>query len=369
MRPLRVLIDHQIFLMQTFGGVSRYFVETARALRQQERLIHANILAPYHRNAYLRESPQVRRGLHGPSFRGVGRLFPFNEAVTAAYNAVARPDIVHETYYHSRRRYLASQKVVTTVYDMIHELFPAQFGDSDVSRLKYDAVRKADHVVAISERTREDLIRIFDVPPDKVSTVHLGVATARLAARRPTATIGTRPYLLYVGNRDGYKNFSTLVEAIALSTIVAAETSLVCFGGPDLRQDELAHFRRLGLNTDNIVHLAGSDEILAWLYENAVMLVYPSRYEGFGIPPLEAMQRNCPVVCSNAGSLPEVVGQAALVFDPNDAHALARSMEYVITKPEVRDALIDKGRSRGQLFSWETCARRTAEIYRMVAAQ
>lgn len=175
-----------------------------------------------------------------------------------------------------------------------------------------------------------------------------------------------RPYILYVGHRDGYKNFHTALLAYATSTRLATEFDLVAFGGPAFSTDEQAMIASLSLRPSSVVRLGGSDTELARAYRHARALVYPSRYEGFGIPPLEAMSCGCVVACSNASSIPEVVGDAALSFDPNDIDAARQALEESCFSEDTRARLLARGAIRVRELTWDRCARETIAAYRKV---
>jgi glycosyltransferase involved in cell wall biosynthesis len=160
--------------------------------------------------------------------------------------------------------------------------------------------------------------------------------------------------VLFVGDRGGYKNFAGLVEALRAPAL--EDIQLVCYGGGPFRKGETLPRRAL--------HLSGSDELLAQLYRQAAALVYPSVYEGFGLPALEAMACHCPVVCSNAGSLPEIVGTAAELFDPRDPAAIADAVERVLTSSGRAQELRTRGAERAKQFTWERCAMETRQVYR-----
>ena len=139
---------------------------------------------------------------------------------------------------------------------------------------------------------------------------------------------------------------------------------LVTFGGGAFKPQELEMIRRLHLPLTQVRQISGDDRKLAALYEQAAMFVYPSLYEGFGLPPLEAMSFNCPVACSNISSMPEVVGNAAIQFDPLDTDSIANALIILASDPALRAKLIAFGESRVAMFSWEQCAKQTLEVYR-----
>jgi glycosyltransferase involved in cell wall biosynthesis len=248
---------------------------------------------------------------------------------------------------------------------MIHERFPNSFSRNDVTRrAKSAALQRADHIICISENTRRDLIETTGIPIEKTSVVHLGYSLTAMS-RSALPPIPEVPYLLYVGARDGYKNFEGLLAAYARSDLRNA-FSLVCFGGGNATPRESSLIQSLGINPANIIFLHGSDSALSSLYASASAFVYPSLYEGFGIPPLEAMSFGCPVVCSNTSSMPEVVGDAAELFDPNDLDSMCTALEQVLLSTHRSQQLVALGHERIKLFSWEKCARETLDTYKRV---
>lgn len=363
---MRIAYDYQIFSLQMYGGISRYFCELADNIsRLQED--NVSVVSPLYVNAYLEAKD---------NFRVIGRKIPavrythylrqrMNGLLSPLLMRRLRPDVVHETYYSARGTAPAGSKTVLTVYDMIHERFPGDFPAGDrTSRQKAIAVRRADHVICISGQTRNDLLELLDVDPGKVTVAHLGFSLA--APKGYRARQGERPYLLYVGNRAGYKNFNGLLHAYAANRELMAAYDIVAFGGGQFNMQERELINRLGIPEMHVRQVSGDDAVLANHYAGAALFVYPSLYEGFGIPPLEAMSFDCPVACSNSSSLPEVVGQAAELFDPGSPEAIGSSIERVLNNAELRQLLIENGRNRIKLFSWERCAQQTMNVYQRV---
>jgi glycosyltransferase involved in cell wall biosynthesis len=252
---------------------------------------------------------------------------------------------------------------VLTVYDMTYEkmrnFFPAK---QKISQNKEYAVKRADHIICISESTKNDLIDILNISQAKISVIYLGY-TKKTATHLNKLNIGEKPYILYVGQRVAYKNFRRLLQAYARSPRLQKDFKLVCFGADHFSNDEINQIKELNLKPENVVHLKGDDEILNHLYSNASIFVFPSLYEGFGIPLLEAMSFKCPVVCSNTSSLPEVAGDAADYFDPCNLEEMISSIESVAFSAEKRNHLIERGLERIKLFSWEKCAEETLKVY------
>lgn len=364
---MKVAFDSQIFSSQRFGGISRYFSELANHLTAcgQER-VSCLINSPVHINGYLMHSNKELKiiGASVPAIPRTGGIYRgINRLISPIVFRLCKPDIVHETYYSPKSLTPPSCKSVVTVYDMIHELYPECFLAHDrTTEYKKKAVNRADHVICISENTQKDLIRLFGVAPEKTTVVHLGFALTQCGqAALPSQN---HPFLLYVGSRRGYKNFERLLAAYASHPELRDNFDLVAFGGGAFKARELEIIRSLKLSSSHVRQMSGDDGVLSALYGQAAMFVYPSLYEGFGIPPLEAMSFNCPVACSNTSSIPEVVGNAAIQFDPLDSDSIANALIILASDSALRAKLIDRGRDRVARFSWEQCAKQTLDVYR-----
>lgn len=367
---VRIAFDPQTFSLQDYGGVSRYFVETATCLARLPET-DVSVLAFAHFNAYLAQAPRglvVGRGIPVLPSSMRRALVRMNQLLARSWLRRHPVDIVHETYYAAARTAPPGQPVVLTVFDMIHEKFPDYAPrTARVVRLKQLAIDRADHLICISENTRRDLLERYPIDPTRATVVRPGFSKPGADERtlpRPRAT----PYILFVGSRGGYKDFNVLLRAYARAATLHREFALVCFGDAPLSATERQQASALGVPLERLLHASGSDRELAAYYRHAAVLVYPSRYEGFGMPPLEAMARECPVVCSDAASLPEVAADAAHMFAAGDADALQAALEAVLGSPSRAAALRDKGRLRAQAFSWEICASQTREVYARVLA-
>jgi glycosyltransferase involved in cell wall biosynthesis len=361
---LKIVFDHQIFCRQTFGGISRYFVELAQRI-SKDPAFDVSVLALKNRNEYLsycEDSIVVGKNpLWIPRLEDRWKkISPFLAQTMMKFK---NPDIVHETYYSSERRAPKNSKIVLTVFDMIHELFPAEFAPQDkTSQQKLNAVRRADHIVCISKQTRDDLVRLFKVPLEKTSIIYLGFDLLGKIERKMLRL--EKPFLLYVGHRSGYKNFDRLLQAFAHSSSLNKSFDLLCFGGSSFTAQEVQRMSQLQLPAGAVRHIVGNDETLSELYMSAHAFIYPSLYEGFGIPPLEAMSFGCPVACSNQGSIPEVVSDAAIFFDPYEVESIQTAIEKLVFDKNMIQALVAKGKERLQSFSWELCADQTKRVYK-----
>jgi glycosyltransferase involved in cell wall biosynthesis len=361
---MRIAFDPQIFALQEYGGISRYFCSLAGELSTQAD-IEAKIFAPLHINSYLPTLP--RTIVSGRKIRKLPKTARLRAKLSMmlARPEINRfkPDIVHETYYSAHSFAPPGARRVITVYDMIHEKFSGEFlGNDTTYRNKAIAVARADHVICISENTRKDLIDILNVAPEKTSVSYLGY-TLNNANGFDTPRPLEAPYLLYVGQRAGYKNFDGLLRAYASSAVLKNNCKLVCFGGGTFGINEIKSITDLGLSPEQVIQVGGRDDVLVALYKHALAFVYPSLYEGFGIPPLEAMSYQCPVICSNTSSIPEVAGDAAQYFNPLDIENIRDAIEHVAGTKSASQLLVAKGLERIKQFSWLKCAQETQAIY------
>lgn len=368
---MKIAFDHQTFTQQSYGGISRYFVRLVQGLLA---LGHqADVVAPIHRNRYLKDLPPER--VHGVELERfppkTGRIFGVvNDQLSKLKMRGMAPDVIHETYYSGQLLCPAAKGRFITVYDMIHEKYAAGFSARDpATKYKRLAVGRADHVICISHSTKNDLCALFDVPEHKVSVVHLGFekfGQPASAVAASTAKQPQRPFLLYVGSRGGYKNFPRMLKAVASRSALQGALDVVAFGGGAFNADELALISTLGFAPQAVRQVGGGDEVLGSLYADAAAFVYPSVYEGFGLPPLEAMAHNCPVVTSNSSSMPEVVGYAGEYFDPLDVEAQSDAICKVVFDAQRRSQLIELGGQRLPMFSWDRCALETQAVYQQV---
>jgi glycosyltransferase involved in cell wall biosynthesis len=368
---LRVMFDPQIFCHQRFGGISRYVCRLAQEMQHMPG-VTARIAAPFHFNEYLDELP--RSMVDGRRLRWLEGLtaLAYGSSLIPAKFAARRfqPQVLHNTYYFPVKPPPGARGVVT-VYDMIHEKHPQFFLSSRfITRIKLASVRAADQVICISQSTRRDLLAAFDLPEHKVCVTPLGfdrmncLLTGESAQAFRLRVIGTAaPYILYVGSRANYKNFLGLLQAYSNSRWLRGNFQLLCFGGGNFSRAEHDALSSAGVG-NTVRYFGGSDAELAAAYAHAALFVCPSLYEGFGIPVLEAMSVDCPVACSNISSLPEVVGDAAMLFDPNDPDAICAALESVLNSAAAAESLRSRARIRRELFSWRRCAQDTLDIYR-----
>jgi glycosyltransferase involved in cell wall biosynthesis len=362
---LRIAYDYQAFALTPYGGISRYLYEVSQRISKAEDC-EVKIAAGLHINRYLRNSyPGI---VVGKRVEGdiLGMTMTNNFYWSKWWLSRYRPNILHETYYNPKNIAPIGCRTIVTVHDMIHEKFQhlMNMEEKRVIEQKRISIQRADHIICVSNNTKQDLLSIIDVDPAKVSVVYHG---ASLDPHHQQTAHLPFSYLLYVGARHRYKNFTNLLQTYAKSSNLKNHFKLVCFGGSDFSPAEKIQIHELGILDTQVIYIGGDDQLLSNLYNHATAFIYPSLYEGFGIPPIEAMRLNCPVICSNAGSIPEVVAEAGKYFNPNDIPEMIEVIENVVFDETIRQDLIKKGREREKVFSWERCANETYDVYQQLA--
>lgn len=264
---------------------------------------------------------------------------------------------------------------VVTIHDLIFHHFPETFPAAARRGLEFlvpRGARRAERVITVSEASARDIVKTYGIDRAKIDVtleagLPVGTDAADIGELRSQLSLGDSPYVLCVASTIAHKNIARLLEAFRE---VDGEAKLVLTGHAGLAQTSLERLvEDLGL-TDR-VRFTGwvSRAELEGLYRGATAFVYPTLIEGFGLPVLEAMQRGVPVACSNTSSLPEVAGDAALLFDPHDVAAIASAIDRMLGESDLRSELIDRGHARAAEFSWQRCARETAESFDRALAQ
>jgi glycosyltransferase involved in cell wall biosynthesis len=357
MRPLQVEVDSQVFLAQRRGGISRYFVELVRELRSDAEL-GVEVVLPWRWTA---NEHAMAAGLA----RGLPSVLRRRRVVEALNGRdAARSGPVHHTYYSRGSLLGPARRRAVTVHDMTPELFPELNTEDDPHEAKQAHVAAASLVLCVSQATARDLAEIYGPPAAPVVITPLGVGAPFLGAGRGDVVRPLpQPYLLHVGRRDGYKDFGTLVAALGLLRPDVEDLQLLAVGGGALTDAERQVAAAHGV-ADRLHHRVLTDSQLADAYAAAQCLAFPSRYEGFGLPALEAMASGCPVVISATPALQEVAGGAAERFTAGDAQDLAGALTRVLGEDAHRQELVQAGRARAAEHTWERTAQLTAAAYR-----
>ena len=366
---MNVLFDPQVFSYQEHGGISRYYCELFKQFSKMDG-IEPSLIIKYSNNRYLRELDfiQVKRFFPKHRFKGRNEIIKLLNRIYVRRNInfKSRPDIFHPTYYHPYFLDLIGDiPFVLTIYDMSHELYPKLFNRFDFTLENKKIVSaRAKRIIAISEHTKKDIVTLLQIPVSKIDVIPLATTLSPMGMGKTEISLPDK-YILFVGNRNTYKNFSFLLNALKALLQINSSYSLICAGGGKFSMQEKKDFHNLQL-TEKIIHMDVHDKMLVHLYSHARALVFPSLYEGFGIPILEAFACGCPVLLSNRSSLPEVGGNAARYFDPENVSSLVEKLTEVVEDKTLADNMREQGFNRLKLFSWESTALKTVETYRKV---
>lgn len=329
---------------------------------------------------YIYHKGEFNPRLAPPAFKNyIVKKLPFRGLWTQTRFALElfrdKPDVLwmpmHNIPFFRRK----NLKVVVTIHDLAFKIFPQYFPKKDLAELNYlagRAIKGADKIIAISEVTKRDILRFFpQISAEKISVVHHGfdgelfekkVLQEESKKILKAYDLVAGCYLLYVGAIQPRKNLSVLIEAFEKLKEKNPELKLVFAGAPAWKHKQtFAKIQASKFKDDIIVTGTISFSDLPTLYQNASVFIFPSLYEGFGIPVLEAFASGVPVVLANNSSLPEVAGDSALFFDTKNSSDLARNIELIIKDSDLRDELIAKGKKRAADFSWEKCAKQTLD--------
>lgn len=381
---MKVLYDLQAFDMQTHGGVSRCFAEL---YSHRPAFVDAHISVKETDNVYLHELGFPPKGTLYKNFLCDKdtklKHFLFKLKYNIKYGKFSRLDkrplinlfetesvlkkgdfdIFHPTFFDDYfLPFLGKKPFVITVHDMIPEIFSI---DKHQVEQKLAIIPKATHIVAVSERTKQDLVRIMHVPEEKVSVIYHG------SDEEPYTPSTTAPiaeeYILFVGTRYEYKNFKAFCKSCVGILKRHPQLKIVCTGVP-FSPEEIQFFESLGIKERMVHKFVQTSQELLDLYHYAFTFVYPSKYEGFGIPILEAYKADCPVMLNRASCFPEIAGDAAVFFDLNSEKSdFEEQFEtlYRLTGDE-REELIQRQRERMKLYSWSKSAAQLADVYKDV---
>jgi glycosyltransferase involved in cell wall biosynthesis len=363
---MRILYDHQVFSLQDAGGASRYHFELVRNLQgsdgvELEMLMGLNgSVMPF---AALRQT-HTKVLAYGTQIKpGLARY-----AINEFFSALAAPlrgrvDIYHPTLYRALP-WVRRRRIVVTHHDCIHERFPQLFPDAAaIVESKRKLFAQADAILCVSQSSRNDLHHFYDVAEKKTHVVYHGFSPLQLPPGDPPAV--SEPYLLYVGSRAGYKNFGLLLEAFSRSGL-AAHYRLLAVGGGLFTPAEQERIASLKLGSSVTVVPKADDATLARAYRGAALFIYPSLYEGFGFPPLEAMSMGCPVLVNRSSSLPEVCGDAAFYFEASGADELSASLVATLSDSQSLAMKRRMGEQQVKLYNWRRSAHATLDVYRML---
>lgn len=357
---MKVFYDHQIFSWQKYGGISRYFTELMAHLEDFGITYENSLLLSD--NIHIKLLKKCSNGVSLPQFKGKIRTYNAINKINSI-NKIRKSefDIFHPTYYDPYFLKYLKGPFVLTVHDLTHERYPQLFPKKDNTiSLKRDIITKANRIIAVSNNTKKDLIELYNIPDDKIDVIYLGYSFNDLI----TETVHHLPnhYILFVGQRDGYKNFSTFLKAFAYINKRKPDVHLICTG-TNFTIQELKLIKSLKLD-DRITSMFVSDSQLNYLYKKALCFVYPSLYEGFGIPILESFALSCPVALSNASCFPEIAQNGGSYFDPTQPNNIGECVLQILNDNVYRQMLITEGHKLLLKYSWKKMTEEIAEVYR-----
>jgi glycosyltransferase involved in cell wall biosynthesis len=368
-RPVSIFYDHQVFSLQDAGGVTRYQYELVRNLQLGTDVqiavlmgLNASVMPLQELSNAQTRILSSRTGLRPGYLR-----YAMNETISAVLSpALGRFDIYHVMLYRAipllRRR-----RLVVTHHDCTHERFPHLFRNASfIMERKRKLFSRADAIICVSESSRRDLLHFYNVEENKTQVIHHGFSPLSVESSAAQDNgIPNAPYLLYVGLRARYKNFLLLLEAFSRSGL-AGDFQLVVIGGGAFSVEEQAKISLLGI-ANHIRHIPKAGEAtLAHAYRNASLFVYPTLYEGFGFPTLEAMSLGCPILVHRTSSLPEVCGDAAFYFDTANTEELSGALVSTLQDSEGIAMKRRLGEQRVRLYDWSQSAESTLAVYRAV---
>ncbi len=358
---MKVLFDHLCF-WQKFGGVPRYFVELMKHLPNDYYILTVK----FSNNEYLKELPNIKycSFLDNFYFKGKARLeSEIGKLFTIPYLIRDNFDIYHQTHYDPYAfKYLSkTTRTITTIHDMNFYVIPEYYPKRIYLKKQMEtSIKKVDKIITISNNSKRDLCNYLDVPENKVSVIYHGVDLKKFQSEKSDKNYKEQ-YILFVGARNKYKNFKNLLEAFTILRRQYSQIKLYCAGpSPTKAENELIFSKKI---IDSVRFIQATERELVSLYKNALFFVFPSLYEGFGLPILEAMAANCPIVLSNTGSFPEIADNAGLYFNPYSIDDIYTQMKCVIENSALREKLKYNASIRVKDFTWERCVKQHLEVY------
>ena len=363
---MKIFIDHQAFSIQKYGGVSRIFAELTRYFSTNP---YIQVFTPYllMDNEYFHKlSENISNFIN--RYRFANKIFKFSIPLVNNYFSLLTVrksdfDIYFPSYYDNYFLKKTEGKVIILfVYDMIHELYRDIYGEQNtVSKKKHLLMVSSTKIIAISQNTKKDILQLYpDISDKKIEVVHLSHSLQKQFSASLADTL-PKDYILFVGTRKHYKNFISLYKAFKIVLKKYGDLKLLCVGGGPFTDGELKVFKE-DMLSDSILQMNIGEADLFQVYNSSLTFVFPSLYEGFGIPVVEAMYAECPVILGNLSSFPEIAGDAGVYCNVEDENDIAEKIFLIIENKELRDLIIKKGSYQASRFSWKYTADSTMQI-------
>lgn len=363
----KVFFDHQKFTTQRYGGISRYFGTLIQEIKENKDFDYLlGVLGSD--NYYIKDEAMLLNNLIGKKLinSALGRkIYAANEAYCKYLLKRNDFDVFHPTYYDPYFLGKLKKPFVTTIHDMTYERLPQYFWANDPLTLqKRLSVEHADHIIAISKTTKSDLLQYTDVKAEQISVIYHGIDIDT----EPVFSTVDIPenYLLYVGDRSGYKNFHFFAGAFAEVNKRHPDLKLILTGGGPMGVADIEFLKRLKIESA-VTHIQVTDEELNFLYRNAMIFVYPSLYEGFGLPILESFKCGCPVLLSDTECFREIASNAAMYFNPSEVDDLIHKLEVLVQGESLRASYKKLGYDRVKYFPINDCIEKTLQLYKLLA--
>jgi glycosyltransferase involved in cell wall biosynthesis len=246
---------------------------------------------------------------------------------------------------------------------MIHEKFPLYFSKKDeTAKRKEILAKKASRIIAVSYQTKKDIVEILGINEDKIDVIYHGSSFLDIKEDLKFSEQLPDNYILFTGTRGGYKNFNKLIEAI-YEFLLTNDLYLICAGGGNFTSEEISLFKKYKIEK-KVLQFSVDDLKLKSLYKHSNFFIFPSLYEGFGIPLLEAMTSNCPILCSNTSCFPEIAGDSALYFNPYSEDDIREKINYALHND--LNEFVRRGKKRLEYFSWNKAREKTINSYKKV---
>ena len=358
-----IVFGPEIWGAQKFGGISKYFAELVGNLEKFPNL-EVRVIT------YSLENVELSRLIKENNVTVIkkGELRSHLRKLEKEFTGAK---VYHSTYYDFQNLLIAKYlgyRAVLTVYDLISEIYPENKRKIRLPKIddKKLCIKHADKIIAISKNTATDLQRIYNLEEERVKVIYL--AAGQHMVSTVTRKYESRPYFLYVGKRVGYKNFAVILQAINELKEEGIHVSLVAYGGGEI-EEEFCKFIEENELSGFITHLTDSNSNLNDLYRGAIALVYPSFYEGFGIPILDAMNLECRVIASLIPSTREVGRDFVTYFDPSSSNSLARILNTFMNTPIASVNELKLAKYHSKQFSWDKTGKATADLYMLLGSE
>lgn len=359
---MNIFFDHQTFSQQKYGGVSRYICELIKGINNTENKAYLSLL--YSNNVHLKE--YGFNTFSYPFDKRLRLLYKSNQLFNIVDMSFRNFDLYHATYFDPFfLPYIKNKPYVVTFHDMTYEKFSSKYSelavDTAIILHKKEIIKRASAIISVSESTKRDMVDILGVAADKITVIPLANSINASPENIKADKYANEQFLLYVGNRQLYKNFLPFVSSVK-DMIKEYGIHIYCAGGGSFNTVEKAFFENSKIK-NFVKYIPIDNSNLASLYSSAIAFVFPSLYEGFGIPILEAMSNGCPCILSDSSSLPEVGGDAAVYMDAKSCESMSDTIRKVLEDNNLRALMARRGINQAKKFSWDRTVKSTIDLY------